>query len=281
MMPDTLVLTPRVIPERTLELEGALAPGALGGEAAMARVRVWHGREAAELGDFYSVRGGGGARLVIEGDARHLDGIGAGMEQGEILVEGAAGRSVGAGMRGGSIVVRGDAGDDAGSGMAGGVLVVEGSAGARLGAAVPGAARGMTGGEIVVAGSAGAGAGRGMRRGLVVVGGDAGAEAGAAAIAGTVVVFGAAGAGSGRWSKRGTLAIMGGGDVPASFRYACTYRPPHLALVLTQLRRRHARVLRAIDDRWITGRYRRYCGDMAELGKGEILLWTEPAPPAA
>src|SRR5215212_6186314 len=170
MTPDTLVLTPRATPERTIELEGTLAPGALGDERAAAKARVWHGRDAAELGDFYSVRGSGAARLVIEGDAARLDGIGAGMEQGEIIVEGAAGRSVGAGMRAGSIVVRGDAGDAAGAGMAGGVLVIEGSAGERLGAAAPGAARGMTGGEIIVAGSAGAGAGRGMRRGLVVVG---------------------------------------------------------------------------------------------------------------
>src|SRR5215217_3833865 len=105
MMPDTLVLTPRVIPERTLELEGALAPGALGGEAAMARVRVWHGREAAELGDFYSVRGGAGARLgaAVPGAAR-------GMTGGEIVVAGSAGAGAGRGMRRGLVVVGGDAG---------------------------------------------------------------------------------------------------------------------------------------------------------------------------
>src|SRR5215211_6844567 len=127
MPPDTLILTPRTTPELPLELDGALAPdrlGALGGERAVAKVRMWHGRQAAELGDFYTVRGSGAARLVIEGDARGLDGIGAGMEQGEIIVEGSAGRGVGAGMRGGSITVRGDAGDDAGTGMAGGLLAI-------------------------------------------------------------------------------------------------------------------------------------------------------------
>ena len=284
MSPDTLVLTPLTPTDLAIEADEPLTPdrlGALGGERAVASVRVWHGRQAAQLGDFYAVRGTGAARLVIEGDARRLDGIGAGMEQGEVVVEGSAGRMVGAGMRGGAITVRGDCGDDAGSGMAGGVLVVEGSAGARVGAAAPGASRGMTGGEIVVAGAAGAQAGRAMRRGLIVVGGDAGPEAGAAAIAGTVIVFGAAGTGSGRWSKRGSLVIMRGAEVPASFRYACTYRPPHVALTLAHLRRRHGRLL-AVDDRWIAGSYRRFCGDMAELGKGEILLWTQPAsPPAA
>jgi len=280
-MPDAIVLTPRATPELSLDVAGAFAPdrlAALGGETAMAKVRVWHGRQPAELGDFFHVRGGGAAgRVVIEGDASRLDGIGAGMERGEVVVEGSAGRHVGAGMRGGTITVRGSVGDDAGEAMAGGALVVHGSAGARLGAAPPGASRGMAGGEIVVAGPAGARAGHAMRRGLVVIGGDAGPEAGSAAIAGTVLVLGAAGAGSGRGSKRGTLAVMGECEVPAGFRYACAYRPPHLALALVHLRRRYGGVLRGIDEHRIGGVYRRFCGDMSELGKGEILLWTNTA----
>jgi len=111
-----------------------------------------------------------------------------------------------------------------------------------------------------------------VRRGLIVVGGDAGPGAGRAMIAGTLVVFGALGPGAARWSKRGTLVAMCGVEVPPTFRYACTYRPPHVALVLTYLRTRYAL---AVEGCHITGEYRRYSGDLAELGRGEILEWIE------
>jgi hypothetical protein len=29
-----------------------------------------------------------------------------------------------------------------------------------------------------------------------------------------------------------------------------------------------------LDERYLTGCYRRYSGDLAELGRGEILAWT-------
>jgi formylmethanofuran dehydrogenase subunit C len=154
--------------------------------------------------------------------------------------------------------------------MAGGVLRVGGRAGDRLGAARPGASKGMTGGEIVVHGSAGAEAGASARRGLIVVCGDVGERAGRAMIAGSLIVLGAAGRGAARWSKRGTLVVMGAVEVAPTFRYACAFRPPHLRLTLIYLRTRYAL---PIPDRYVNGLYRRYSGDMAELGKGEILQW--------
>jgi formylmethanofuran dehydrogenase subunit C len=154
--------------------------------------------------------------------------------------------------------------------MAGGTLRVAGGAGDRLGAAMPGASRGMTGGEIIVRGSAGAEAGARVRRGLIVVGGDAGALGARCMIAGTLVVLGRAGAGSGFGSKRGTLLAVGGIEVPATYAYACTYRPPFVRLTMTYLHRRHGFT---IDERTVNGRYRRYCGDAGDPGKGEILEW--------
>jgi formylmethanofuran dehydrogenase subunit C len=91
-------------------------------------------------------------------------------------------------------------------------------------------------------------------------------------IAGTVVVCGASGPDAGRWTKRGSLIALGGVAPPATFRYACTYRPPHVRLLLRYLR---ARYDVPVSDRHIDGRYERYSGDMAELGKGEILQWVE------
>lgn len=251
-MSDTIVLALRGALERTLEADCIAADRFAGaGAKDIGDLRVWYGSQPAKLGDFFTVRGERSARVRIEGHLDRVEGVGTDMAGGELVIEGNAGRDVGAQMAGGTIEIRGNAGDNAG--------------GAR-----PGAARGMTGGEIIIRGSAGAEAGASMRRGLIVVGGDAGERAGRGMIAGSVVVFGTAARGAGRWTKRGTIVALGPIECPATFRYACTYRPPHLRLTFVYLRTRYGL---PIADRYVTGRYHRYSGDMAELGTGEILQW--------
>jgi len=217
----------------------------------IAQLPVVHGGRAGTLGDFFKVRGGRSSVVRIEGDLPQVEAIGASMAGGELTIDGSVGRDVGVAMSGGRIDVRGHAGDNAG--------------GAR-----PGAARGMTGGEIIVRGNVGDEAGARMRRGILAVTGDGGRGTGIGMIAGTVVVFGQAGPGAGRFLKRGSIVALGPMDRPATFRYACTYRPPHVALLLRYLRG-HAGV--PVADRYVVGRYARYAGDLAELGKGEILQW--------
>lgn len=251
-MSDFVRLVARAVPPQRLEAE-CVRPDRFAELSAkeIAALPVWVGGRAAELGEFFGVTGERAARVLVEGDCSLVDELGAGMSGGELVIEGAAGHGVGRAMGGGTIDVRGGAGD-------------------AVGGAAPGAARGMTGGEIVVRGPAGIEAGAAMRRGLVVVGGDAGGAAGRGMIAGTLVVTGAAGRDAGRWIKRATVVALGPIEPPATFRYACTYRPPHLRLTFTYLR---ARFGFAIADRHAYGRYRRYAGDLAELGKGEILAW--------
>jgi hypothetical protein len=87
-------------------------------------------------------------------------------------------------------------------------------------------------------------------------------------IAGTLVVLGRTGDAPGRGNKRGSIIAAGGIDVPATYRYACTYHPPHARLTMVYLRRRYGL---SIDDTLTTGPYRRYCGDAGDPGKGEIL----------
>jgi len=147
---------------------------------------------------------------------------------------------------------------------------IRGNAGDRLGAGAPGASKGMTGGEIIVTGSAGSEAAARARRGLVVVNGDVGSHAGRTMIAGSLIVLGRVGPDPGRHSKRGSIVGVGGVPVPSTYRYACTYRPPHLRLTMTYLRRRYGL---SIDERIAGGQYRRYCGDAGDPGKGEILEW--------
>jgi formylmethanofuran dehydrogenase subunit C len=178
---------------------------------------------------------------------------------------------LGAALGEGIVVVEGDVGDEAGLGMTGGVLEIEGNAGRRAGAAPLGFKRGMSGGQLIVHGSAGDEAGATMRRGVLAVGGAAGERAGLGMIAGTVVLFGAAGEGAGLWSKRGSVVALGSVAPPQTYAYACTYQPVHLRVMLMSLRQRFR--LR-VQRKHLTGLYRRYSGDMAELGRGEILIWT-------
>ncbi len=271
-MPDAIALALRAPLSSAIEIEG-LTPDRVANLSAgeIARLPVWVGSRQAALGDFFVVKGERAARVRIEGDLRHVDGLGQGCAGGELLIEGSAGRRVAAGMTGGRIDVRGDVGDDAGIGMQGGVLRVTGDAGDRLGAAASGAARGMTGGEIVVNGSAGREAGARARRGLVVVGGNAGADAARAMIAGTLVVFGRTGENPGRGSKRGSIVALGGIDILATYDYACTYQPTYVRLLLTYIRRQYGFT---VGTEALDGTYNRHCGDNSTLGRGEILELT-------
>lgn len=160
--------------------------------------------------------------------------------------------------------------DDLGQGLAGGSVIVDGNVGARCGGAAPGAKRGMTGGEIVVLGHAGPGAGAAMRRGLLAIAGDCAADAGVGMLAGTIVCGGRFGPGAGRWNKRGTLLALGPVDPPATYVAACTYQPAIANVILARL----AVLGFPVPAQAAGGAWRRYSGDLAEYGKGEILQWT-------
>jgi len=251
-MSDAVTLTLTTQPTQTLVADCIAADrfAALGAQE-IAALPVVHGGRPATLGAFFEVRGERASVVRITGDCRRVEAIGTGMAGGELVIDGSVGRDLGLAMSGGRIDVRGNAG-------------------ANTAGAPAGAARGMTGGEIIVRGSVGDDAGARMRRGLLVVTGDGGQGTGKGMIAGTVVVFGKAGPGAGRFLKRGTIVALGEVERPATFGYACTYRPPHVALLLRYLRSR-CRV--EVAEGQISGRYERYSGDLAELGKGELLRW--------
>jgi formylmethanofuran dehydrogenase subunit C len=257
---DQIALALRAALDRALDLSPVAADrfAALGARD-IAALPVRYGGLPAALGDFFTIKGERAARVQMEGDLARAEGIGTAMAGGELVIAGSVGRDVGLGLAGGTIDVHGNAGLNAGG-------------------APPGAARGMTGGEIVIRGSAGDDVGALMRRGLIVVMGDGGRGMGRGMIAGTVLVLGSAGPGAARFSKRGSLVAFGQLARPATFRYACTYRPPHLRVLLCYLRTRYQL---PFSDAHVAGRYHRYCGDLAEIGKGEILQWAEARSGAA
>jgi formylmethanofuran dehydrogenase subunit C len=248
-----LRVTLRETPDAPADCSAVLAGKWMGlsaGDLARRPVSI-AGRAAVPLGELCEVSGEPDGSVRFVGDWAQATRVGAGLTEGTVLVEG-------------------DVGDEVGLGMAAGRIEVRGNAGARAGAAAVDARRGMTGGELVVHGSVGREAGALMRRGLLVAG-EVGDHAAVGMIAGTIVAFGPIGPTPGLWSKRGSVVALGEVRVPSTYRYACTYQPIHLRLMLTRLK---ARYDMPVEQRHLTGFYRRYSGDLAELGKGEILAWT-------
>jgi formylmethanofuran dehydrogenase subunit C len=245
--------------------------------AAVAGVTMRCGIETMAVGDLFDVSGAGADEetLVVTGDLRRLDGIGACMSGGRVVVEGSCGDHVGARMSGGEIEVRGDAGAWAGAAMTGGLLRISGDAGGRLGGAYPGARVGMAGGEIIVLGNAGEEAGAGMRRGLVAVGGQTSSGAGLRMLAGTVIALGGIGAEAGLGNKRGSLVSGATVNPLPVYAFATRFKPPTLGL---QLRRARELGL-TVHDAMLVGAWARWSGDRTELTRGEILIFDEEEDP--
>jgi formylmethanofuran dehydrogenase subunit C len=269
-MSDRITLTLRAPLDRALDADAISADrlAALSAQEISA-LHLWDGRNAVTLGDVFSVSGERSQTVVLEGDLAMLHGVGSTMAAGALEIQGAIGNSVGARMLGGAITVQGSAGNDAGSAMSGGSIVIAGDVGDRAGGALQGASKGMTGGHLIVRGSAGREAGARMRRGILCCA-AAGRNAGLGMIAGNIIVAGEIGDSPGAGNKRGSIVALGGVRVPQTYAYACTYRPPHLSLMFLFLRERFAL---AVDDAHLHGLYKRYSGDLAEVGKGEILEW--------
>lgn len=230
---------------------------------------LYHGNKERKLGEIFEVRGERSDRIRIIGDLSHIKKIGYGMRGGRIAIEGNVGMHLGATMGGGEIVVEGNASDWLGAEMRGGLIRVKGDAGNLIGAAYRGSKRGMNRGTIIVEGNAGDGVGELMRRGLIVILGDARDFVGVRMIAGSIIVFGKIGERPGAGMKRGTIVTFQEPRLLPTFRYDCTYSPAFLRVYLRALRGYGLE----IREDYITGSYKRYNGDISELGKGEILIY--------
>ncbi len=263
-------LTLRTTPAVPLEAE-TISPAAVADLTAteVSRLRVFHGNQQAEIGDFFRVEGNWDGVLRVEGDLTRVKLIGAGMSEGQVIIEGDVGAHLGAEMVGGEITVEGDAADWIGREMSGGRIVVRGDAGHMVGSAVRGSPVGIRGGEIIIHGNARNEVGNSMRRGLIVVGGDCGDFAGVSMLAGTIIVLGNLGTRAGAGMKRGTIVSMHDAELLPTFTYACTYQPVFLRVYLRRLRE----LSLPIEDRHVKGMYRRWSGDSVELNRGEILLF--------
>jgi formylmethanofuran dehydrogenase subunit C len=267
MRPTTF--SSRGAPAQRLDLS-PLTPQNLAGktEAEIAAIEVGTTRVRVKAGDVFRIRNGDPDAIVIEGGSARFDRVGMGLTAGSIRVEGEVGVEAGRVMSGGQLTIRGDAGPFAGSGMRGGTLTIEGGAGERLGGPLSGETVGMSGGVLHVRGDAGERAGDRLRRGVILVEGRAGAYAGSRMIAGTLAIGGEAGDLPGYLMGRGTI-LLGRGATLLSPTFADCGEHELVAARLLADYVAHASAKLA---RLFRRPLRRLAGDLAALGKGEILL---------
>lgn len=268
---SALRLTLRERPPQRVDLSPLTAASLTGktlGE--VAAIELPSGNRRLRVESLFTLAGKPGPELEIQGSIDQLDRIGAGMTEGRILIHGDAGAYLGIGMTGGRIEVEGSVGAYAGTGMRGGLLQIGGNAGDFLAAAIPGNHQGMLGGTIVVRGNTGDRTGDRMRRGAVLIDGDTGDYCASRMVAGTIAVWGKVGQHPGLAMRRGTLLLR---QTPAALLPTFNDCGVHPLTVLTLL----ARSWRSQQGKFATLpdsglRVRRFMGDLANDGRGEILI---------
>jgi formylmethanofuran dehydrogenase subunit C len=262
-----LVLTLRGRPDQRLDL-APLVPHRLAGltAAEIEQIELQTTRRRVVVGDVFRLRIGEATHIRIEGACDRLDRIGHEMTGGEIIVDGDIGARAGRLMTDGRLTIHGSVGPWAASGMKGGAIEIFGEAGDRLGGPDAGEIAGMRGGIVLVHGRVGERAGDRMRRGTIVVEGSAGAYAGSRMIAGTLVVVGHTGPLPGYLMRRGTIVLGEGSDVLSPTFIDCGAHD----LVAARLMAGFIGEYSARAAKLFNRPLRRFAGDMAVLGKGEI-----------
>jgi formylmethanofuran dehydrogenase subunit C len=264
-----LVFTLRQRPDQRLDLS-PLVPHLLAGKTAaqIERIELQTTRCRVDVAEIFRLRMGDAQQIRVEGACDRLDRVGLYMAGGEVFVDGDVGTQAGRLMTGGRLTLGGNAGPWAASGMKGGVIKILGAAGDRLGGPLAGEMAGMRGGVVVIRGRAGERAGDRMRRGTIIIEGEAGAYAGSRMIAGTLIVGRKAGPLPGFLMKRGTI-VLGDGCSMMSPTFLDCGQHTLLALrlwagLIDPYSKRGASLLRRP--------LRRFAGDMAVLGKGELFM---------
>jgi len=259
----------RAPPDERLDLS-QLTPGRLAAlpAAEIPRLVVGTSKSKLTVGDVFAHKGQAGDRVTIVGGSSRLDFIGDELDQGTVVVDGEVGICAGRSMRGGRLEIRGDAGAWLASGLAGGVVFVKGSAAGYVGGQRAGDKFGMTGGTVVIEGDAGDRTGERMRRGTIIVRGRCGACAGSRMLGGTIWAERGFGPATGVLMRRGTL--IGPAVETMLPTFADTGR--HDLVILRILSRYLAATLGPLAPRALSGGVRKFAGDLATIGKGEILI---------
>lgn len=246
-----------------------LTPDTLVGKSAaeIAATELVSGNRKLRADCLFDISGDDASNIVIQNSSAKLDHIGSHMRSGRITVHGDVGSYLGLQMRHAEIIVHGNADAFAASGMASGFMHIHGNAGDFLAAAIVGDRKGMRGGTVVVGGNAGDRVGDQMRRGLLLIEGNAGDYCASRMLAGTIGVAGEVGAYVGYGMRRGTLLLCEKPALHATMQDCGTHTLPFLSLMFKSFAHLPSRFAQINKNR-----VQRYAGDIANEGKGEILV---------
>ncbi len=229
------------------------------------------GKNRIRVDELFTISGSDAWNIVIRNSYRKLDNIGKDLDGGTITVEGSAGAYLGMGMKSGTIKVTNNANIFAACEMEGGFIQINGNSGDFLGAALPGNKQGMKGGMVLVKGDVGERAGDHMRRGMLLIEGDAGDYCGSRMVAGTIAVMGRVGRYPGYAMRRGTLLFWNKTELPATFNDCGSHVMSFLPLLFRSFKHLDSKFAESANA---FNSAHRYGGDMAETGRGEILIRT-------
>lgn len=145
--------------------------------------------------------------------------------------------------------------------MAHGSITIDGECGDFFGA-------NMRGGSMICHGNAGDRVGDQMRRGMILIDGNAGDYCGSRMLAGTIGVHGQVGNYTGFAMKRGTILLTKPTNLHATLQDCGAHHLPFLQLLLNAIK-----PLKSKFSTLNSTRVRRYGGDIACNGTGEILVF--------
>lgn len=235
----------------------------------IATIELQNGKRKVRVDELFDISGDDTQNLVVKNSTGKLDNIGKDLRGGQITVEGDAGAYLAMGMKSGDIRVSGNAGLFAACEMKNGALIINGNAGDFLGGALPGNKQGMKGGLVLVKGNAGERCGDHLRRGVILIEGDAGDYCGSRMLAGTIAVLGKTGRHLGYAMNRGTLLLWNAPEIPSTFNDCGSHTLAVLPILFASFRNLDSKFAQAGVA---FNRARRYGGDMASTGRGEVLV---------
>jgi formylmethanofuran dehydrogenase subunit C len=141
--------------------------------AEIADLIIFEGNKQRKLRELFKIEEDNAeATITINGDVSEVRKIGAGMKNGEIIINGNVGMHLGEKMAGGKITVNGSACQWAGAAMKKGLIEIHGNAGDYLASPYRGTTEGMKGGKIVVDGDVGSDSGAYLHGGLIKIKGN-------------------------------------------------------------------------------------------------------------
>lgn len=237
--------------------------------ADIAAITLQNGRQKIRVDQLFDITGDDCQHIIIKNCCDKLDYIGRELSEGEIFVEGDVGAYLAMAMHGGKITVQGNTGIFTACELKDGFVQINGNADDFVGAALPGNKLGMQGGTVLIKGNVGARVGDHMRRGIILIEGNAGDYLGARMTAGTIAVMGGIGSFVGYAMRRGTLLLWQQPQMLATFKDCGTHTLVFLPLLFSSFKNLDSK-FSATAVRF--NRVRKWGGDIAEMGRGEVLV---------